>query len=185
MKAVFLDRDGVINQDRDDYVKNVGELIIYPYTPLSIRHLNDAGLPVFVVSNQQGVAKGLYTEQDVLGIQNEISRRVEDAGGKIGKFYYCMHLASDGCRCRKPEPGMLLAAAREHSVDLAESVMVGDTERDILAGKAAGCTTVLLLTGKLTREGAEKMKFPPDYVASNLAEAVEWIVSGEPSSQLI
>ena len=177
MRAVFLDRDGVVNSDRSNYIKNVHELSVYPYAPASIRRLNDAGFPVFVVSNQQGVAKGLYTEQDVLGIQNEISRQVENAGGKIGKFYYCTHLASDQCRCRKPKPGMLLTAAREHSIELADSVMVGDSERDIIAGNTVGCETVLVLTGKLTREDAEKMSCPPNYVADDLSEAVDWIIA--------
>jgi len=175
MRAVFLDRDGVINQDRDDYVKNVDELKVYPFVPEAIKCLNDAGWPVFVVSNQQGVAKGLISEDDLGGMQKEISRQVESAGGHITSFYYCKHLASEKCACRKPQPGLILKAAKEHGIDLGGSVMVGDTERDIIAGKSAGCKTVLVLTGKLTREDAVNLSCKPDFVADNLAQAVGYI----------
>lgn len=177
VRAVFLDRDGVINSDRDDYVKNVGELRIFPFAPSAIKRLNDAGWPVFVVSNQQGVAKGIIAENDLDAMEREISRQVEDAGGRITKFYYCKHLASDGCSCRKPEPGMILKAADEYGIDLAESVMVGDTAHDIAAGKSAGSRTVLALTGKLTRAEADNIPHRPDYVADNLSDAVDFILS--------
>lgn len=176
MKAVFLDRDGVINSDRDDYVKNTDELCVYPFAPQAIRRLGEAGWPVFVVSNQQGVAKGIIAEDDLLAMQREIARQVENAGGHIAGFYYCKHLASDNCACRKPQPGLILAAAKEHGIDLSESVMVGDTERDIAAGKSAGCRTVLVLTGKLTRDDVQHIPCKPDFVAETVVEAVEFIV---------
>lgn len=176
MKAVLLDRDGVINEDRDDYVKGVHELRVFPGAPDSIRRLNEAGFRVFVVSNQQGVAKGIISEESLLAMQNEISRQVEAAGGAISGFYYCRHLASQGCSCRKPQPGLLLKAAKEHGFDLAESVMVGDTERDIMAGKSAGCRTVLVLTGKLARDDARNLPCAPDLVADDLPEAARLVV---------
>jgi len=179
MKAVFLDRDGVINEDRDDYVKNTGELKVYPFTPEAVRRLNDAGFTVFVVSNQQGVAKGLISEDDLLGIQNEITCRVESAGGRISQFYYCKHMAADKCGCRKPEAGMLFDAAEEHNIELNRSFMIGDSERDIQAGKTAGCRTVLVLTGKITPVGAEQLSCRPDHVADNLSEAVDWVISAD------
>jgi histidinol-phosphate phosphatase family protein len=183
MITVFLDRDGVINEDRDDYVKDVAELRIYPYAPPAIRLLSEAGMQVFVISNQQGVAKGLIREEDLAAIQAEITGRVEEAGGRISGFYYCKHLAADNCSCRKPQPGMLLRAAEENGVDLRESFMVGDTERDVMAGKSAGCSTVLLLSGKLTRQDAEKSPSKPDHIANNLAEAAEYIVSLQMNAQ--
>ena len=176
MRAVFLDRDGVLNSDRDDYVKNTDELRIYPFAPESVRRLTEAGWPVFVVSNQQGVAKGIISDDDLLAIEREIARRVEGAGGKITAFYYCRHLESAGCSCRKPQPGLILKAAKEHDIDPKASVMVGDTERDLIAGRSAGCRTVLVLTGKLTRADAEHLSCKPDFVADTLAEAVEFIV---------
>lgn len=177
VRAVFLDRDGVINSDRDDYVKNVGELRIFPFAPVSIKRLNDAGWPVFVVSNQQGVAKGIIAEDDLAAMEHEISRQVADIGGKITKFYYCKHLAAAGCSCRKPKPGMILKAAQENGVNTAESVMVGDTAHDIAAGKSAGCRAVLVLTGKLTRAAAGNLPHRPDYVADNLSGAVDFILT--------
>ncbi|MHB9037661.1 MAG: D-glycero-alpha-D-manno-heptose-1,7-bisphosphate 7-phosphatase [Armatimonadota bacterium] len=176
MRAVFLDRDGVINVDRDDYVKNVAELKVFDFAPEAIRRLNEAGFEVFVISNQQGVAKGLIREDDLMGIQAEITRQVESAKGHIGSFYYCRHMASDKCGCRKPETGMLRAAAREHGINLAKSFMIGDSERDIVAGNSAGCRTVLVLTGKLSREDAEMLSCKPDFVAENLSEAVEFVL---------
>ncbi|HEX3017796.1 MAG TPA: D-glycero-beta-D-manno-heptose 1,7-bisphosphate 7-phosphatase [Caproicibacter sp.] len=176
MKTIFLDRDGVINEDRDDYVKGVKELKIFPFVPQSIKRLNDAGLQVFVVSNQQGIAKGLFSRNDLNEMKNEIDRQVEQAGGKIEKYYFCMHLASDGCSCRKPKPGLLIKAANEYNFDTKESIMIGDSERDIIAGKNAGCKTILVLTGKLNQEEAENMESKPNYVARNLADAVDYIL---------
>ena len=180
LKAVFLDRDGVINADRDDYVKNTDELRVYPFAPAAIRRLNDAGWTVFVVSNQQGVAKGIIAESDLLAIEREIARRVEEAGGRISGFYYCRHLATNNCSCRKPEPGLILTAAREHGIDLSASVLVGDTERDIIAGKSAGCGTVLVLTGEFDRGAAERFSCKPDFVADTLADAAALIADMHP-----
>jgi D-glycero-D-manno-heptose 1,7-bisphosphate phosphatase len=177
LKAVFLDRDGVINADRDDYVKNTAELRVYPFAPAAIRRLNDAGWTVFVVSNQQGVAKGVIAESDLLAIEREIERRVEEAGGRISGFYYCRHLASDNCSCRKPEPGLILRAAQSHGIDLSASVLVGDSERDIVAGNSAGCKTVLVLTGKFDRDSAERLSSKPDFVANDLGDAAVYIES--------
>lgn len=177
MRAVLLDRDGVINEDRDDYVKNVGELKVFPQVPETVKRLNDAGYLVVVISNQQGVAKGLISESDLQGIENEIRRQVEAAGGKISGFYYCKHFSSDGCSCRKPKTGMLNQAAKEHGIDLSQSFMVGDTEKDMLAGKSAGCTTVLVLTGHVTPAMLPNITAKPDHVARNLTDAADFILN--------
>lgn len=176
MSTVFLDRDGVINEDRDDYVKNLRELKIFPNVPESVKRLNDAGFEVIVISNQQGVAKGLISENELREIQKEITRQVEAVGGKISAFYYCKHLASEGCSCRKPRPGLLMAAARDRNIDLSETVFIGDHERDILAGKNAGCKTILVLTGALTRQAAENLECKPDYMADDLSDAVDYML---------
>ena len=176
MIAAFLDRDGVINHDRDDYVKSVDELVIYPWVAESVVRLNRAGYGVFVVSNQQGVAKGLISEDTLRAIQDEITRQVEAVDGSITAFYHCPHLSSSQCSCRKPRPGMLITAAREHGIDLARSVMIGDSEKDMKAGKAAGCHTVLVLTGFSTSEDAQRMSRRPDFVADNLLTASEYAV---------
>lgn len=176
-RAVFLDRDGVINEDRDDYVKSLHELRVFPYVPEAVRRLNDAGFEVIVISNQQGVAKGLISSESLLAMQDEITRQVTQAGGRIAGFYYCTHMSSDGCACRKPEPGMILQAAKEHGLELEGSFMVGDTGKDIVAGAAAGCKTAAVLTGMLTRSNIHKSPRAPDFVAEDLTEAVEWILA--------
>ena len=180
MRAVFLDRDGVINEDRDDYVKNVGELRVYPYAPESIKRLNKAGYLVVVVSNQQGVAKGLISEADLLEIEDEITRQVQAVGGRIARFYYCKHMASEGCSCRKPRPGMLLSAAKDFGIDLSQSAIVGDTVKDVLAGKSAGCKTVLVLTGGVPRDDIANLPCAPDFVADNLAGAADYLIGRDP-----
>ncbi|MEN6356637.1 MAG: D-glycero-beta-D-manno-heptose 1,7-bisphosphate 7-phosphatase [Armatimonadota bacterium] len=176
MKVVFLDRDGVINEDRDDYVKNLDELKVFPFAPEAIKKLNDAGFEVHIISNQQGVAKGLIREDDLAAIQTEITRQVEAAGGRITSFSYCKHMASEKCACRKPNAGMLMAAASDYNIDLKKSFMIGDSEKDIGAGKAAGCRTILVLSGMNTVESAKKLACQPDYIANNLGDAVNYVI---------
>jgi len=172
-RAVFLDRDGVINIDRPDYVKNLHELMVYPCVVEAIHRLRAAGFIIVVVSNQQGIAKGLIAETDLCRMQDAISATVN---GEIEAFYYCKHLASEGCSCRKPEPGMLLQAAIDLDIDLAESFMIGDSETDILAGKAAGCRT-LLIEGK-------RCECEPDHVVDDLLEAA-WTVLAQGDLRLL
>jgi D-glycero-D-manno-heptose 1,7-bisphosphate phosphatase len=176
MRVVFLDRDGVINEDRDDYVKNLDELKIFSYTPDAIKKLNDAGFEVHVISNQQGIAKKLISEDDLMAMEREIKRRVEAVGGKISSFSYCRHFAADKCSCRKPNPGMILTKAGERGIDLNESYMIGDSEKDVIAGKRAGCKTILVTSGLFTRDDIARFENQPDYIADNLAQAVDHIV---------
>ena len=182
-QVVFLDRDGVINEDRDDYVKSVDELTVFSYAPEAIARLNDAGYIVAVVSNQQCIAKGLMKYEQLIDIQNEISKTVETAGGKITSFYYCTHLESANCSCRKPKTGMLEQACKEHHLEPNRGFIVGDNEKDIIAGRTMGCRTVLVLSGMAILETADAMTDPPDFVADNLESAVDWILSVNRSSR--
>jgi histidinol-phosphate phosphatase family domain/HAD-superfamily hydrolase, subfamily IIIA len=182
--AVFLDRDGVLNVYLPGaYVRNGEELVLLPGVAAAVAELNALDVPVVLISNQQGVAKGLMTADDLQGLDVLLKERLRDeAGARLDASYYCPHHARENCACRKPLPGMLLQAAREHGIDLARSVFIGDTVTDAAAARAAGVGAfVLVLTGKLrdAADAADPALFPtsPDYVAATLADAVPWVRS--------
>jgi D-glycero-D-manno-heptose 1,7-bisphosphate phosphatase len=149
-RAVFLDRDGVINRKAPEgsYVASLSEFEVLPGSLEAIAKLCGNGWQVFLVTNQRGIARGIVSVDAVDKIHGWLLERVRDAGGRITQVYVCPHDYSDLCDCRKPNPGMLLRAAREHSLDLAHSWMVGDSLRDIQAGQAAGCKTAYLGGGE-------------------------------------
>ncbi len=180
--AVFLDRDGVLNTYLpDDYVKTVDELRVDPHAGWAVALLCELGLPVFVISNQQGVAKGLMTEGDLDAIDRALRDALGKAGGTIAQSYYCIHPASANSEYRKPRPGMILQAAHEHNLDVARSFFVGDTDTDAQAARSGGVGHfILVLSGKYAGDASvadDKSKFPvpPDFVAADLVEAVCWI----------
>lgn len=189
-RGVFLDRDGVINRmvyDAEhgtvDSPANPGEFEMLPGAAEAIRALNDLRLPVVVVSNQPGVAKGKMT----LALQEAITRKMRAelaaAGAHLDGVYYCLHHPEATlpeyrvrCDCRKPEPGLLLRAADELGISLSNSWMIGDGLTDVQAGKAAGCATVWLGTFKCDLcQLAREKNAVPDLVARDLAEAARLI----------
>ncbi len=184
--AVFLDRDGVINQDPVEFVTRPEELRLLSTSAQAIARFNALGVPVIVCSNQSGVAKGLYTLEDLQRISERLQEMLSEYNAHIDAFYYCPHDDSDGCDCRKPKPGLLLRAAREHRIALERSVFVGDSWRDIVAGRSAGVRTVLVLSGHVKPEmldSPEMQNHPPDHVAPDLRGAVEWILRVVDSSE--
>ncbi|MEJ5251014.1 MAG: HAD family hydrolase [Chthonomonadetes bacterium] len=184
--AVFLDRDGVINEDPVEFVTRPEELQLLPASAQAIARFNALGVPVIVCSNQSGVAKGLYTLEDLQRISERLQELLSEYNARIDAFYYCPHDDSDGCDCRKPKPGLLLRAAREHCIALERSVFVGDSWRDIVAGRSAGVKTVLVLSGHVKPEmldSPEMQNHPPDHVAPDLHGAVEWILRLVDSSE--
>jgi D-glycero-D-manno-heptose 1,7-bisphosphate phosphatase len=166
-RAVFLDRDGVLDRrpPPHEYVTSVEALEVLPGVPEAVASLRAAGYLPIVVSNQRGVARGLVGEEVLAAIE----RKLLDAGVAVEAFYYCRHDLDEGCDCRKPRPGLLLQAAREHGVDLRASVMVGDEETDVEAGRAAGCRTV--------RIGPAGTTTAADVLASDLAAAAELVAA--------
>jgi len=148
-KAAFLDRDGVINRKApgNGYITTWEDMEILPGVPDSIAKLNQAGFRVIVVSNQRCVAKGLITSADLESLHDRMKQFLAEGNARIDAIYYCPHENMPACRCRKPQPGMLFDAARDHDIDLAKSWMIGDSAADIEAGKRAGCQTVLLASG--------------------------------------
>jgi len=146
--AIFLDRDGVINQNRVDHVKSWEEFEFVPGALESIRILTETGLPIFVVTNQAVVKRGLISLDTLNDIHQRMLREIEQAGGCVTKVYYCPHDNHEECSCRKPQPGMLLQAAREYNLDLTQSFIVGDAWTDVAAGVAVQAHGILVLSGR-------------------------------------
>jgi D-glycero-D-manno-heptose 1,7-bisphosphate phosphatase len=174
-KAVFLDRDGVINQYLpEDYVKTPEELIILPGVCEAIAKLNKAKIPVFLISNQQGVGKGIMTQADLDAVQAKLEAELAKYQAHLDGFYYCTCLTGPDCQCRKPAPTMILLAKEEHDIDLFNSVFVGDTKGDAQAAKNAGVGMfILVMTGQTRPEDIEAFTPEPHYLVSNLAIAVD------------
>ncbi len=184
--ALFLDRDGVINVDPVEFVTKPEELHLLPCSAEAIARFNALGVPVIVCSNQSGVAKGLYTLEVLEQISERLQQMLGRYGAHVDAFYYCPHDDADGCDCRKPKPGLLLRAAREHAIALEKSVFVGDSWRDIIAGRTAGVKTVLVLSGHVKPEMLdlpEMQNHPPDHIAPDLKGAMEWILHQLNSSE--
>ncbi len=178
--ALFLDRDGVLNRDRDDFVKRLDEFELFPQAVRAVAELSRAGLTVVVVSNQSGIARGLLTLPIARAMTDALRAAVEAEGGRIAGVYLCPHGPQDGCACRKPLPGLLQRAATELNLDLSRSVMVGDSLRDLQAGAAAGCAaTLLLLSGKTPAAPDEPWRgwpAPPTRVAADLSAGTTWLL---------
>jgi D-glycero-D-manno-heptose 1,7-bisphosphate phosphatase len=184
--AIFIDRDGTINEDVG-YLSRPEDLIVYPWAAEAIRLINEAGVKAIVITNQSGIARGHYTEETLGAIHDRLCEELARQGARIDAIYYCPHHPRFGderyrraCECRKPEPGMLRAAAAEHGVDLAGSFMIGDKASDINLATGAGARGVLVMTGygRETLENIRRWPCDPAMVAENLLEAVERILEG-------
>ena len=160
MKLVVLDRDGTINHDSDQHVKSLQEWRPIKGSLEAIARLTHAGYRVVVATNQSGIARGLLDTRMLFAIHSELQRAAAQAGGRVDAFFFCPHAATDGCQCRKPQPGMLLEIARRFNVPLAGVTMVGDARRDVEAAAAAGARPALVLTGK-GKETSREGKLPP------------------------
>lgn len=145
-KAIFLDRDGVINRKAPEgsYISSLAEVEYLPGAIEGIAELTRKGYEVIVVTNQRGIARGLVTRDALQAIHEDIVRRVTGAGGRVTAVYVCDHEIADQCHCRKPKPGMLRRAQVEYEIDMSASWMVGDSRSDIEAGRSAGCRTALV-----------------------------------------
>jgi D-glycero-D-manno-heptose 1,7-bisphosphate phosphatase len=183
--AVFLDRDGTIIEDVG-YLRRLDQLALFPWSVDAIRALNRAGLTVVVTTNQAGVARGLLTEAFVDETHRELSRRLEAGGARIDAYYHCPHHPTEGvvpeftkaCDCRKPGCGLVDRAARDLSLDPAQSFVVGDTWLDVGMARAAGARAILVRSGA----GAEQERsmkpadLSADAIVDNLAAAASWIL---------
>lgn len=182
-KAVFLDRDGVINEDTV-YLHEKKFLKFYPESIKALSELSDTDYKIIVVTNQSGIGRGLYTEEEYNAFKKEYIDELAGASDgriRIDGIYYCPHHSTEGvgkyrikCKCRKPEPGMLLQAQQDYNISLPESYMIGDKRSDIAAGKAAGCKTILVKTG-YAGKGGEGLNVEPDFIFENLYDAVLYV----------
>ncbi len=182
MKVVFLDRDGVINEfpGNGNYVTKVKDFYFVPKSLEAIRILTEAGFTLFVVSNQAGVGKGIYSHDKLNRITHHMLKAVKKAGGKIKKIFYCTHRAEEGCRCRKPKIGFILEGLQSlnKTIRTAQNTFfVGDTKIDILAGHNAGCKTIFVLSGREDRWDIRKWEVKPDFVTKDLLEASKIIMN--------
>lgn len=179
-KTAFLDRDGVINADSPDYIKHPDEFVFLPGACEGINILCDHGWRVMVVTNQSGVARGLFDLVTLNRIHRKMIDGVAAAGGRIDDIFFCPHHPDEGCGCRKPHPGMILQARERHQIDLLRSVMFGDSAKDVQCGQNAGCgTTVLVLTGNGPQavELLVSQNRPATHVAVDLKAAAELVVN--------
>lgn len=181
-RAVFLDRDGTINEEKN-YLYRIEDFQFIAGVPQAIRRLNDAGYLVVVVTNQSGVARGYFDREDVDRLHEHIQRELSLFGATVDAFYLCPHHPQKGvgefrvdCDCRKGKPGMLLQAAVDLDIDLKQSFMVGDKLADIEAGRAAGCSSLLVLTGYGTNNRDNAVAAGAMAVALDLPEAVDFIL---------
>jgi histidinol-phosphate phosphatase family protein len=142
--AVFLDRDGVINRDRADFVKSWEEFEFLPHSLDALAALARTPYKIVVVSNQSGVGRGLLSEATLQHMHAQMLARIRESGGRIDAIYYCPHAPDAGCDCRKPSPGLFLQAARDMNLDLASSWSIGDSHRDAQAAHRAGVRSILI-----------------------------------------
>ena len=161
MKLIILDRDGVINQDSDQFIKSPEEWKPIPGSLEAIARLNQWGWRVVVASNQSGVGRGLFGMDTLNAINDRMVKALAQVGGRLDAIFFCPHAADSTCDCRKPKPGLLLQIAERFNVDLDGVPVVGDSLRDLQAAVAAGARPYLVLTGKgeQTRESPD---LPPD-----------------------
>jgi histidinol-phosphate phosphatase family protein len=172
--TIFIDRDGVIVRNRPDYIKSRMEMEILPRALESIAALSLNGHRVFVVTNQSAIGRGLTSLAEVESIHRQLAFEASSVGGNIEAFLMCPHAPQDECDCRKPAPGLLFQARDRYGVDLESAVMIGDWVTDAKAAKAAGCTSILVRSGR----NGDHASNGADHTVQDISEAVDLILSG-------
>jgi len=138
IRAIFLDRDGVINEKRKDYVKNLQEIKMLPSVAKAIQKLNQFGYHIIIITNQSVINRKIISLEKLSQINNFIIKKLENEGAKISAIYYCPHIPDDHCSCRKPQAGLILKAINKHMIDPSQSIFIGDSKTDMEAAKKAG-----------------------------------------------
>ncbi len=181
MKVIFLDRDGVINKDpggwtEHSYVTCWEDFHFLPGSKEAIKDLTDAGYEIVIISNQAGVNKGHFSEDDLKGVTEKMLKEIADSGGRIRSVYYCPHTKDENCACRKPETGLFEKAAEEVDVNFRNTFFIGDGGMDIEAAGRLGLKSILLLSGKSSMKDVGAWKYKPDTIKKDLREAINWIL---------
>ncbi|RCX32837.1 D-glycero-beta-D-manno-heptose 1,7-bisphosphate 7-phosphatase [Thioalbus denitrificans] len=183
MKLIILDRDGVINEDSDAYIKSPEEWVPIPGSLEAIARLNRAGWTVAVATNQSGVGRGLYDRATLDRIHARMNAALAAAGGRVDALYYCPHTPEDHCTCRKPLPGLLESIARHYGVSLAGVPAIGDSLRDLQAAVAVDARPILVRTGKGEQTLTNPDLPPGTPVYPDLAAAVTGLLNSEPAAE--
>lgn len=180
IKAVFLDRDGVINENRSDHVRSWADFRFLPGVPEAVARLSKTGVRVFIITNQAIINRGAVSRSTVDRINRRMVEELRRFGGRVDAVAYCPHRPDENCTCRKPRPGLIFELAHRYGVDLRQSVMIGDALTDVEAARAAGCQAILVLTGR----GSEQVELARDRfaeftVASDLSAAIDVLLEQE------
>ena len=181
-KTIFIDRDGVINKDpggwtKYSYVTKWDEFFFIDGSVKALQLLKDAGYKIFVISNQGGISKGYFTQKDLDEVNRKMLIEIKKGGGKIDRLFYCIHHDKDNCECRKPKTGLIEQAAKTMRIDFKETYIIGDSIRDVEAGKRIGMKTIFVSSGKTPLSELDSWGIKPDYIKKDLLEAVEWLLS--------
>jgi D-glycero-D-manno-heptose 1,7-bisphosphate phosphatase len=184
VKLVILDRDGTINEDRDDYVKSADEWVPLPGALEAVARLNHAGWHVVIASNQSGLGRGLFDMAALNAMHAKMNQLLARQGGRIDAVFFCPHAPDEHCHCRKPLPGLVEQIGERYGVNLREVPIVGDTRRDLEAGIAVGCEPHLVRTGKLAGASDDEVRqviagLPPVTVHADLPAFVDHLLAHE------
>jgi D-glycero-D-manno-heptose 1,7-bisphosphate phosphatase len=179
-KVVFLDRDGVINRDSSDYIKCWEKFIFLPNSLEALKILTLKGFTLIVITNQSIINRKWVLPEVLEDMHRRLKSTVALHGGRIADIYFCPHTPEQGCSCRKPKPGLIQQASEKYAIDISDAVMVGDSAKDILCGKAAGCgRTILVQTGNgmKAKDTLALDNVYPTVVVADLLEAARWIIA--------
>lgn len=173
-KAVFLDRDGTINFNKKGYVHKIEDFEFIPKAIEALQILSNTGYKIIIITNQSGIGRGYYKEEDYKKLNNWMLNQLTKQGVRIDKVYYCPHHPDDKCECRKPKIGLLIQAVKDFGISLNDSWLVGDDERDIIMGRSANVKTI-----KIGQKMSKQLKLEPNFYAKSLFEAVQIILKNE------
>jgi D-glycero-D-manno-heptose 1,7-bisphosphate phosphatase len=182
LKIVFVDRDGVINRDRSDYVKRWSEFEFLPGSLDALKLLTVSGYGIILITNQSVINRKMVPEEELRNIHAKMEKAIVRHGGRIKAIYYCPHVPEDGCSCRKPEVGLIEQARADHALDLSSICLIGDSLKDIECARRAGCGKVILVRtghGRETEALCVDAGVEADHVAHDLMAAVKWLLKAE------